>query len=79
MCQIPMVHTAPIPGCETENQRYFAARGMSVTAATAEGQVRAGLDLLHSPQAADQMRLCQRQHIPAGAAERIYRMLLSKI
>ena len=79
VCQIPMVHTAPIPGCETENQRYFATRGMSVTAATAEGQVRAGLDLLHSPQAADQMRLCQRQHIPAGAAERIYRMLLSKI
>lgn len=69
---IPMVHTDPIPGCETQNSIYFSVRGMSRTAPTTQDQVTAGLSLLRSPDAREAMRACQRQGIHADAAQRIY-------
>lgn len=41
----PMVHTAPIPGCETENVRFFTERGMSVYAHRIRQQIELGFTL----------------------------------
>ena len=47
--EIPIVHTKPIPGCETKNRSFFVKKGMSVTAYTEYGLVRKGMQLLHNP------------------------------
>ncbi len=44
---IPIVHIRPIPGCETENRRFFRMLGMSVSGKTAIGQVASGVRLIH--------------------------------
>lgn len=31
VCGVPVLHTAPIPGCETYNAKYFSERGMSIS------------------------------------------------
>ena len=36
---VPMIHTAPIPGCETVNRKFFMKAGMSWSAITLNGQV----------------------------------------
>ena len=76
---IPMVHTEPIPGCETQNSVYFSVRGMSRTGPTVQDQVTAGLSLLHSSDACAAMRACQRAGIHADAAERIYEAVVSSL
>lgn len=76
---IPMVHTEPIPGCETQNSIYFSVRGMSRTGPTVADQVTAGLSLLHSSDACAAMRACQRAGIHADAAERIYEAVVSSL
>ncbi len=45
--EISIVHTKPIPGCETKNRSFFVKKGMSVTAYTEYGLVRRGMQLLH--------------------------------
>lgn len=66
-----LVHTDPIPGCETANRRFFTGLGISVSAMTTRGQVHQGLTLLGDPQRTRRMRRCQRENIHRDAAERI--------
>ena len=46
---IPIVHTTPIPGCETRNREFFSVRGLSVTSDKFYGQIAAGQSLLRAP------------------------------
>jgi len=46
MMRIPMVHTNPIPGCETKNVEFFQKHGMSIGKRSFVGQVRTGEKLL---------------------------------
>lgn len=71
----PMVHTRPIPGCETENRHFFVQNGMSVSALTPTLQIKKGLKLLRHPDRAHQMTLCQQKHIHQDAAEKLYQFL----
>ena len=48
---IPIVHTTPIPGCETRNREFFSVRGLSVTSDKFYGQIAAGQSLLRAPTA----------------------------
>ncbi len=66
-----LVHTDPIPGCESANRRFFTRLGISVSAFTTRGQVQQGLNLLHEPGRAERMRRCQRENIPSDAAHQI--------
>ncbi len=68
---VPMVHTAPIPGCETCNLRFFTRRGLSVAARGLLSQVKAGLALANDPERARRMRECQRRNARPDASERI--------
>jgi processive 1,2-diacylglycerol beta-glucosyltransferase len=43
--QIPIIHTAPIPGCETRNAEFFHYHGMSYSCTDPAQQVRTALRL----------------------------------
>ncbi len=74
VCEVPILHTSPIPGCEDNNARYFSQRGMSVFCQPGEEMVCAVSRLLDSPEAAQYMKDCQRRYIPKDAATRICRL-----
>ena len=76
---IPMVHTDPIPGCETANRKFFCKLGMSLSARTVKGQVNAGLKLLLDTEAASKMVEKQRENIDPDAAEKICQFIRKKI
>ena len=72
---IPIIHTNPIPGCETENVNFYVRKGLSLTSSKFYGQIKAGRSLLHDPEQQDSMRRAQAQTIPHDAASHIYRLL----
>lgn len=75
---IPMVHTPPIPGVETQNAQFFSERGMSVFApgeeSAAENAVRLSLDPLQRAR----MLAAQKQYLTANAAEKIAARILGR-
>ena len=68
---VPLVHMAPIPGCETLNRRYFTARGMSLALDSPEEELLPLLSRLTEGGEAAAMARSQREHLPRGAAGRI--------
>ena len=73
---IPIIHTEPIPGCETKNRDFFEAKHMSVASSDFGKQIREGFRILHSTELQETMRQAQSQTIPKYAAEDIYQLLL---
>ena len=66
--QIALVHTSPIPGCETKNLAFFTSHGMSVTARTVHGQVTLGRRLMKNEDARIEMQKQQNHCIPHDSA-----------
>lgn len=75
----PLVHTFPIPGCETANRRFFVSRGMSVSARTVKGLVSAGYKLLHSKEKKKRMKGEQAKQIRRSSAEALVNFLEEKV
>lgn len=69
--KIPIVHTAPIPGCETKNLRFFKACGMSLASKKMEEQIAFGKKLVDDGEMARQMREAQEKHMPPFAASHL--------
>lgn len=67
----PLVHTSPIPGCETLNRAFFQERGMSVTGKNAAAQAKAGARFIVSENACRQIIQAQSRCIDGRAAKRI--------
>ncbi len=74
-CNVPIVHTAPIPGCETRNREFFVSRGMSIAAEHVYTQVKQGRLLVENEAVRDGMRSAQRQNARPNAAADICRFL----
>lgn len=72
---VPLVHTRPIPGCETRNAAFFSGRGLSLFAESPKEAARAAASLSGSQELRDKMRRCQRETIPGRAAEQIVDLL----
>lgn len=72
---IPIVHTAPIPGCETRNREFFTSRGMSVAAEHIRTQVAQGRTLVQNKALRDGMAEAQKENACPDAAEKIVRLL----
>lgn len=68
---IPLIHTTPIPGCETANRAFFRRNGMSISAKSTIHQAVLGQRLRKHPQKAEQMIENQKKHISKDAASRI--------
>ena len=60
--RVPLVHTDPIPGCETKNRAFFVSRGMSVTGAHQKELAEAGISLAHDDARQIAMRDAQHQN-----------------
>lgn len=72
---VPMIHTAPIPGCETVNRKFFMKAGMSWSAMTLKGQVEKGIELMDDQNAAREMVKKQKKQIHGDAVERLYQFI----
>lgn len=72
---IPIVHTAPIPGCETKNREFFTSRGMSVAAEHIRTQVAQGRTLVQNKALRDGMAAAQKENACPDAAEKTVRLL----
>lgn len=59
VCRIPMVHTAPIPGCESDNFRFFTKKGCSLGAKRIRKQINCGVRLMESPELRTRMKVEQ--------------------
>lgn len=76
-----LVHTPPIPGCETINAAFFTSRGMSVCAGTGAGNdaiAEKAFSLWNDPDAQRRMLQAQRDNINPDAADEICRFILEK-
>lgn len=73
--ELPIVHSAPIPGCEEANRDFFRGHGMSVTGATIEEQLEAGRELLRSPKKRHWIRNAQAYNVGRQSAEDVCRLL----
>lgn len=75
---VPIVHTTPIPGCETKNRKFFIRRNMSAGAKTINGQAAAGIRLADSPRKRMFMKQAQNKYINREASMKIYEFLKKK-
>ena len=73
----PLIHTAPIPGCETYNQKFFATRGMSMASTTIRSQIMEGKRLLKDRKCSENMKRAQQKHGKPKAAYDIYQLMVS--
>lgn len=72
---IPLIHTDPIPGCETINAAFFSSRGMSVSSSNIPKQLEAADTLLQDEEKRSAMLAAQRKNIAVDTAERIFQLL----
>ena len=72
---IPIVHTAPIPGCETANLQFFVARHLSVSSKHLAKQVQLGKALIENDSLREQMSEAQRRERKPEAAMQIVSLL----
>lgn len=71
VANVPLVHINAIPGCETENVRFFEKHGMSLSAKSAEEASQLAVGLASDADRAEKMREMQRLTINPHAAEDI--------
>ena len=69
--RVPLVHTEPIPGCETCNSVFFSERGISVTAVNAKQAAEKAIMLCREQTARLDMKNAQQQHIDPFAVSKI--------
>ena len=68
---IPLIHTSPIPGCETRNAQFFSSRGMSFYDEDIQRQLDFAQRVTTDPQVLGQMLHAQRNHTNPRAASQI--------
>ncbi len=75
---IPLVHTRPIPGCETKNARFFSSRGLSLFAEEPKEAAKAAARLAADEALREKMRARQQEMIPRNAADAVVSFLLER-
>lgn len=73
--QVPIIHTAPIPGCETKNAEFFSERGMSVAEKSVTMQVEIGKRLLQDDGLRRRMKKAQQENSYPTASQEIYHLM----
>ena len=66
--RIPIIHTSPIPGCETSNAAFFHQLGLSFHGASVERQAIFAQRLVTEPELAQDMRTAQAANSNPNAA-----------
>lgn len=65
---VPFVHTAPIPGCETKNASFFSSRKMSFFAPDLNASAAMAAELMENPEKQRMMIEAQQKNINGRAA-----------
>ena len=76
VANIPFVSVKSIPGCETENARFFTSKGMSLNADSDKQAIDYACELAFDKEKADNMILAQRENINPNAARDIVDLVL---
>lgn len=71
VCQVPIIHVAEIPGCETYNADYFSSHGMSRLCRTSRAGLNTVFEILDDEKALVDMIRNQRELIPSDSAAQI--------
>jgi processive 1,2-diacylglycerol beta-glucosyltransferase len=74
---VPLVHTAPIPGCETLNAEFFSQRGMSILAPSEDEAAENAVRLAFDEGQKRRMLEAQRQYVDPCAADAVCREMLN--
>lgn len=72
---IPIVHTAAIPGCETKNRDFFVCNGLSLASEHVHTQVSQGITLVNNPEIRNAMLYTQKKYAKPNAAADIVKLL----
>lgn len=75
VCKAPLVHTAPIPGCESDNFKFFAQNGLSMPAKHGKKLLQYGKQLAEESEKQQHMRNCQERCAKPDAALNILRLI----
>ena len=76
VANVPIIHINAIPGCETENVRFFTKHHMAYYAKNAKESVLCAKQLIDNPSQMERMRAAQQAVIPQNAAEEIVRRVI---
>ena len=76
---IPLVHTAPIPGLENHNVNFFVSHGMSCTADTVEEQADLAMQLCNNAEMRANMLQAQRDNTNPHAADDVIDLVVKTI
>lgn len=71
---IPIVHTAPIPGCEMKNRDFFCSRGLSLTSRHIQTQIHMGMALAENKRLRNKMLSSQLREAKPDAAANIVKL-----
>lgn len=69
--KIPTIFISPIPGCETENSRFFGRRGMALTVKNVRRELLSAVKKLESESEIARMNRQQEKYISGMGAEKI--------
>lgn len=72
---IPIVHTAAIPGCETKNCDFFVSRGLSLASEHVHIQVSQGITLAENQEMRKAMILTQKKYASPHVLDDILKLL----
>lgn len=75
---VPLIHTAPIPGCETRNAQFFASRGLSIAGESYKQCAQEAIALAQDKERQLAMLRAQRKTIHANACDEICDRILSE-
>lgn len=75
---IPMIHTSPIPGCETENADFFQQHHLSVCVKTSEEAAKLTIKLLKDDFLRNQILEAQKHYRYTDSARKIAETVLNK-
>ena len=75
VCHTPLVHTAPIPGCESDNFKFFGEQGLALPAKHVKDQIRKGRTLTESAESRKKMQENQQKNAKPDASLQIVRLL----
>lgn len=76
VANIPYIQLKAIPGCETQNKKYFTEHGLSLYASSIKAVIRKALSVINDESALIAMVEKQKQIIPPNSAELIINKIM---
>lgn len=76
---IPIIHTAPIPGCETCNAAFFKEHGMSYSSSRIKKQLMGAIRLCQDTAYREAVIQSQKENMSLDTCDNIYGLLFDRI